>query len=137
RGRTRASQLRTRGAALRSRAEGRFRAARRTRGERSGSAVIDRTTVQNVTDDARWILQAQLADGAIANYVDRRAIWPYLSNFAAMGLARATEVTGNTVFAQASWRWLHWYAAHEGDHGFVTDYEATSGRPVSTGNADP
>jgi hypothetical protein len=97
---------------------------------------LDAGTLQNVLDDARWILQAQLPDGAIANYVDQRAIWPYLSNFAAMGLARATEVSGHAEFAAASWRWLHWYQAHEDSNGFVTDYTVNAGSPVSTGDMD-
>jgi len=93
-----------------------------------------------VTDDVRanadWILTAQFSTGAIANYVDKRAVWPYLSNFAAMGLARATEVTKDPKYVAASWRWLSWYAAHMNATGFVTDYTWNGTALVSTGSMD-
>jgi hypothetical protein len=127
---------RAEGASSRRAAERRFTATRRVRSERSGTIAVDAVTAQHVRDDASWILQAQLPDGAIANYVDRQAIWPYLSNFAAMGLARAARVTGDDAFSRASWRWLHWYAGHEDPQGFVTDYKVVNGQPVSTGDMD-
>jgi hypothetical protein len=89
-----------------------------------------------VQTDASWVLTAQLPDGAIANYVDQRSIWPYLSNYAAIGLARATELTRNTAYAAAAWRWLGWYQAHQDANGFVTDYRLTSGAETSTGDMD-
>src|SRR5436190_17001699 len=94
------------------------------------------TVATDVAAEADWIMSARLPDGAIANYVDQQAVWPYLSNFAAMGLARATQFTGRTEFAAASWRWLHWYQAHENGTGFVTDYKISGGSPVSTGDMD-
>ena len=98
--------------------------------EAAASAVTD------VRSDADWIMSARLADGAIANYVDRQAVWPYLSNFAAMGLARATEVTKDTKYVKASWTWLAWYRAHMDTRGFVTDYVVRNGQLVSTGFMD-
>jgi hypothetical protein len=96
----------------------------------SGAAVAD------VRADADWILKSQLPDGAIANYVDRQAVWPYLSNFAAMGLARATGVTGDRKYLNAAWWWLGWYQAHQDAQGFVTDYAVVNGKTVTTGAMD-
>ncbi|MBV8981404.1 MAG: hypothetical protein JO086_10930, partial [Acidimicrobiia bacterium] len=90
----------------------------------------------NVAADADWIMSARLTDGAIANYVDRQAVWPYLSNFAAMGLAKATTVTGNSSYVTAAWSWLSWYQAHMGTQGFVTDYTMQNGVLMSTGDMD-
>ncbi|HKN41219.1 MAG TPA: hypothetical protein VJ456_19135, partial [Acidimicrobiia bacterium] len=93
-------------------------------------------TTTDVAADADWIMSARFSDGAIANYVDRQAVWPYLSNFAAMGLARATKVTGNTTYLQAAWAWLSWYQAHENSSGFVTDYRLVNGVLTSTNDMD-
>src|SRR5919106_4116315 len=95
------------------------------------AAVVD-----DVRADANWILSARLSDGAIANYVDRQAVWPYLANFAAMGLARATVVTKDKKYVEAAWKWLSWYQAHMDAQGFVTDYVVKDGRAVSTGFMD-
>src|SRR5919198_2126433 len=74
-----------------------------------------------VRADADWFLPAQFSDGAIANYVDRQAVWPYLSNFASLGLTRATQVTGDRRYSDAAWNWLLWYQAHQDANGYVTD----------------
>ncbi len=92
--------------------------------------------VADIRGDADWILTAQLSSGAIANYVDRQAVWPYLSNFAAMGLARATQVTGDKKYVNAAWQWLSWYQAHMDANGFVTDYTISNGIAMSTGSMD-
>jgi len=89
-----------------------------------------------VTPDADWIMSAVMTDGAIANYVDKQAVWPYLSNFAAMGLAKATSVTGNGAYLDAAWNWLRWYQAHENAQGFVTDYALSNGVMTSTNDMD-
>jgi hypothetical protein len=93
-------------------------------------------SIAQVRSDADWILAAQLPDGAIANYVDRRAIWPYLANYAAIGLARAAQVTGDARYGDAAWRWLRWYQAHQDGSGFVTDYDVTADSESSTGQMD-
>lgn len=93
-------------------------------------------TVNAVRSEADWIATAQMPDGAIAHYTDRVKIWPYLSNYAAVGLARATEVTGNGTYAKDAWRWLAWYQGREASTGFVTDYNIVGGVPVSTGDMD-
>lgn len=90
-----------------------------------------------IAANAAWNLSAQLPDGAIANYTDRLAVSPYLGNLAAMGLARATEVTGDPRYGAAAWQWLLWYQAHENaTTGFVTDYQITAQGEVSTGDMD-
>src|SRR5207247_2794352 len=94
------------------------------------------TVATDVAAEADWIMSARLPDGAIANYVDRQAVWPYLSNFAAMGLAKAGVVTKNTTYAAAAWSWLAWYQAHEDPQGFVTDYSVTNGVASSTNDMD-
>lgn len=92
---------------------------------------------QRTAAEANWLIDAQLPDGAITQYVDRSRIAPYLGNYAAMGLATATRATGDKTFADASWNWLHWYADHEDGQGFVTDYTVSpSGTEVSTGDMD-
>jgi hypothetical protein len=89
-----------------------------------------------VRAEADWTLQAVLPDGAIAHHVDRVRIWPYLSNFATIGLARAGQLTGDGRYTTAAWRWLAWYQAHMDGTGFVTDYVVTNGVAVSTGDMD-
>ncbi|MGC8627842.1 MAG: hypothetical protein ACP5VR_09900 [Acidimicrobiales bacterium] len=94
-----------------------------------------------ITEQANWVLQAQLPDGAIAVWPDRptlRLIWPYLGNLAAAGLARASEVTGNPLYAQRAWAYLYWYASVEQPgSGYVTDYTVQDGTtPVPNGNID-
>src|SRR5207253_11260873 len=92
--------------------------------------------VANVRADADWLLIAQLADGAIGHSVDQVKVWPYLGNEAAMGLARATEVTGDAKYVTAAWKWLRWYQAHQDASGFVTDYNVSAGVETSTGDMD-
>jgi hypothetical protein len=96
----------------------------------------DPALVAAVRAEADWALQAQMADGAIGHYVDRVRVWPYLANFTALGLARATEVTGDARYAAGAWRWLGWYQAHQDTTGFVTDYALTNGVMTSTGDMD-
>ena len=99
-------------------------------------AVVQATIADEARSDADWILQAQLPDGAIANQIDHTMISPYLSNFAAVGLSRAGQITGDARYADAAWRWLSWYRAHQDPSGFVTDYAVTGGQPSSTGDMD-
>ncbi len=99
-------------------------------------ATARATAADEARSEAEWILRAQLPDGAIANQVDQRAIWPYLSNFAAIGLARAGQLAADQRFTDAAWRWLRWYREHQDTAGFVTDYTVTDGVPASTGGMD-
>jgi hypothetical protein len=89
-----------------------------------------------VRSEADWILTTQLPDGAIATSVDRTTISPYLGNYAALGLARAAELTGESRYARAAWGWLNWYAQHQDVNGFVTDYKIAGGRETTTGGMD-
>jgi hypothetical protein len=90
-----------------------------------------------VAADAAWIQQGQLSDGAIAWYVDRQHISPYLGNYAAIGLAEAHKVTGAAAYLTAATAWLRWYAAHEDASGFVTDHDVSAaGVESSTGDMD-
>lgn len=93
-----------------------------------------------IEQQASWITSAQLADGAIG--ADPPAPWtttlfvnPYVANYAAMGLARATAVTGDLSYAQAAWRWLAWYASQEQPGtGYVAnaDVSVSGSEPVTS-----
>jgi hypothetical protein len=91
------------------------------------SAGVYSSTSAQVASEANWILESGFPDGAIAqapppSWVSSVYINPYTANYAAMGLARATSVTGNVAYAQASWKWLQWYASNEQPGtGFVSD----------------
>ncbi|MHB8512708.1 MAG: glucosidase family protein [Actinomycetota bacterium] len=100
------------------------------------SQTVDSTTIQHVTYDADWLLQASASDGAIGTWIDQAWVVPYRSNFAAMGLARATALTGDQRFANAAWRWLAWDQAHMDSSGYITDYERSGSGWVSTGTDD-
>ncbi len=94
-----------------------------------------------ITSEADWILSSQLHDGAIAVWPDRpelRLVWPYLANYAAMGLAEATSVTGDGTYADHAWAYLRWYSSvEEPGTGYVTDYTIVNGTtPVSEGHMD-
>jgi hypothetical protein len=70
----------------------------------------------------RWIISAQLPDGAITQFPDRSRIDPYLANYAALGLASAYGRDHQPQELSAAWRWLRWYQDHMGGRGYVTDY---------------
>jgi len=102
-----------------------------------GTSTTASISVSDIADDANWVLQGQLPDGAIAWYVDKSHISPYLANYAAIGLAEARKQTGSRVYSAAAWSWLHWYAGHQDSNGFVTDYNVdASGVETSTGDED-
>lgn len=92
-------------------------------------------TAAAVRADSAWIRRAIRGDGAIATGTDHRLVWPYLANFAAMGLARG-HLAGDAFAADAAWRWLEWYQAHQDASGYVTDYKAVGGALRSTGTMD-
>lgn len=103
----------------------------------ASSASAATTTQANIAEDANWLLQGQLPDGAIAWYVDKGHISPYLANYAVIGLAEARKQTGSRTYSDAAWNWLNWYAAHQDANGFVTDYDVDpSGVETSTGDED-
>lgn len=90
----------------------------------------------DVRTDADWLMQAVAADGGIGTWIDKAWLVPYRSNFAAMGLARATAITGDPRYATAAWNWLVWYQQHMDVSGFVTDYQWRNGAWRSTGDMD-
>ncbi len=92
--------------------------------------------VLTVRTDANWILQAQLSNGAIANYIDQAQGSPYGAGYAVLGLARAAAVTGDGTYLTAAWRWLNWYATQERSNEYVTDFSITNGVATSTGTED-
>ena len=89
-----------------------------------------------VLNDAAWIREAQLPDGAIEPVPGFGRVLPYLANYAALGLARAASELNDQADADAAWRWLTWYQAHQDAAGFVTDYEITGGTETSTQTYD-
>lgn len=89
-----------------------------------------------IRQEADWIMNAVTEDGAIALHVDKLSINPYMGHFAAIALARATIFTGDVTYVNSAWKWLHWYAQHMNDQGFVTDYLIINAKPVSTGSMD-
>jgi hypothetical protein len=100
-------------------------------------ATAANTSISDIADDASWLLQGQLPDGAIAWYIDKGHISPYLGNYAAIGLAEATKQTGSAAYSDAGWSWLRWYAEHQDANGFVTDYNVdAAGLETSTGDED-
>ena len=88
---------------------------------------------------AKLILDAQLPDGAITQWIDRSRIDPYLANYAAMGLAKAYAAGGDIRYLRAGWQWLSWYRTHMDAAGYVTDYTVGPGpgfAETSTGDMD-
>lgn len=104
----------------------------------AGGIGVSQATVSEVASQANWILSGQFPDGALdeapfPSWTSSVTINPYVANYGAMGLARAAVVTGNMAYAQASWRWLDWYARHEQPGtGFVAN--ATVPNPFIAGD---
>ena len=89
-----------------------------------------------IRDEANWIRTAQQSDGAIQEVPGYGRILPYLANYAALGLARAAGELHDQADADAAWRWLTWYQAHQDAAGFVTDYVVTGTLEQSTQTYD-
>lgn len=100
------------------------------------SAPVTQPVTATVRAEASWIRNAQLPDGAIAPDPGADQILAYTANYAALGLARAAAELHDQADAEAAWRWLSWYQAHQDTAGFVTDYEAADGTETSTGTYD-
>lgn len=98
-------------------------------GGSSGSSgqTVTAAARATIVAQADWILSSQMADGAIASgpvpsWSPTVHVFPYLANYGAIGLARATAVTGDPSYAAGAWRWLQWYGAHEQPGtGYVED----------------
>lgn len=103
------------------------------------ATVVTPSATPAVTSTANWLLLAQLPDGAIKEYPGPapQAVSPYWGNYAAIGLARAFQLTKNSAYAAATWSWLSWYQAHESPTtGYVTDYQWNGSSEASTGTMD-
>jgi len=99
-------------------------------------------TVDQVLEDANYILSCMTSDGAINNGPITSPsssvfVSPYQSNYASMGLSRASAFTSNNTFEEASWNWLMWYQSHQNESsGYITDYKGVPGNLTSTGEMD-
>lgn len=105
------------------------------------AAATDGSPLAEIATEANWIESAQMPSGPIAVWPDRPellSVEPYQANYAAIGLARASQLTGNMSYANAAWSYLRWYAsAEQAGTGYVTDYTITDGTElVSTGSYD-
>jgi hypothetical protein len=87
--------------------------------------------------DATWARGAALPSGALAVYVDRQRVVPYLGNYAAWGLAVQAGRVRDMAALNTAWAHLGWYASAQDASGFVTDYVAgPDGSLTSTGDMD-
>jgi len=102
----------------------------------AGAAASDPAALAAVPGEASFIESAQIADGAITEYPGSSVVNPYLGAYAAVGLARASMLTGDPTPAADAWRWLDWYQGAEGSGGIVTDATASGGTTVPTGTLD-
>jgi hypothetical protein len=98
----------------------------------SPASTADAAAVTKVRAETTWIRGAQLPDGAIEVSPGTDTIAPYGANYAALGLARAASMLHDQADADAAWRWLAWYQAHQDAAGFVTDYIAHGNTETST-----
>jgi hypothetical protein len=89
-----------------------------------------------VVSEAQFIESAQLPNGAIETYPNSSLVSPYIGDYAAMGLARATQLTGDPSYLAAAWRWIAWYQGAEGPGGVVDDANVVDGTTTSTGSVD-
>jgi hypothetical protein len=80
------------------------------------------TTRADLAADAAWIETTVVPSGAITLQTDRQAVWPYVANYAALGLAAQAARTGDASALSAAWAQVDWFAAAEGPDGVVTDY---------------
>lgn len=109
----------------------------------SGGKAVQFGTVNkaNAISDADWIMDAVIQSGpmqgAIANYPDAvpQHIRPYQAGFAALGLARATQISGNKNYVNAVWGWLNWYQNHMDGSNYVHDWDLVSGTWQAAPNA--
>src|SRR5262245_39605041 len=77
------------------------------------AGTTEAVAAAEVRAEAAWIRMAQLADGAIETGPGFGTIAPYGANYAALGLATAASDLRDHADADAAWRWLAWYQAHQ------------------------
>ncbi|MGI5157164.1 hypothetical protein [Microbispora sp. CA-102843] len=63
-------------------------------------------------------------------------IEPYFANYAALGLLRAYQVTGERRYRDTASRWLDWYAAHMNADGTVDKYTGSYPDWTAAGDYD-
>ncbi|MCW3044573.1 MAG: hypothetical protein JWL57_2731 [Actinobacteria bacterium] len=102
----------------------------------AGPRLAAATDISTVRADAEWVLAGQCPDGAIANHPPFGTVQPYLGSFAALGLVRAAEVTGELRYATAAWKWLTWYQSHMDASGFIDDWTNSGCRLRDAGIRD-
>lgn len=72
------------------------------------------TSAGDLVADSAWVQTATVPSGAITLQTDRLAVWPYVGNYAAIGLADQAARTGDSRALAAAWAQVDWYAAAEG-----------------------
>jgi hypothetical protein len=95
------------------------------------------TSSSDLAADTAWLQTTMVPLGAVTLQTDRQAVWPYVGNYAAIGLAAQAARSGDPQALSAAWRQVDWYAAAEGPDGVVTDYTVAADLTlVSTGTED-
>jgi hypothetical protein len=90
----------------------------------------------DVRYDADFVTSMQAPSGAILADVTGRLVDPYVANYAAWGLARATRYTANPAYAAAALKWLIWYQDHMDAGGIVHDYTVVNRTLQATNDED-
>ncbi|MGC9166195.1 MAG: hypothetical protein ACP5GR_00855 [Thermoplasmata archaeon] len=92
-----------------------------------------------IVEQANYILNSQLDDGAIKISINSNEIIPYISNIASIGLIYAYELTGNESYLNSAKKWIEWYSIHqninkdnEGIVGTIYNYNISNGLELST-----
>ncbi|MGC9122807.1 MAG: hypothetical protein ACP5IB_01865 [Thermoplasmata archaeon] len=92
-----------------------------------------------IVEQANYILNSQLDDGAIKISINSNEIIPYISNIASIGLIYAYELTGNESYLNSAKKWIEWYSIHqninkdnEGIVGIIYNYNISNGLELST-----
>lgn len=105
----------------------------------SAATPLPAATIARVRAYADQIVASSWPDGAITvapTGGNAARIEPYFANYAALGLLRAYQVTGDASYRQTAERWLDWYAAHMNPDGTVDKYVGTYPNWVATGDYD-
>ncbi len=102
-----------------------------------GASPASAAQVAAVTSDADFIVASQLPSGALKLFPSAVRIEPYVSNYAAAALVRASKVTQKRSYADVAYRWLSWYAAHQQTNGIVDEFAVNAdGSLTDTNGSD-
>jgi hypothetical protein len=103
----------------------------------NGELILKYPRSTNTFPEAEWLLTCVADDGTITETPGDVNVRPYMANYAAMGLARTYEFTGNPKYLIPVWDWLAWYRDHmDPTTGYINDYSGPSGARVDSGAAD-